>query len=53
MARFFDGLPRASLLLVTMKGVLRLNSDDIYFPNALEIVNNYFIENEKNSIVSI
>ena len=52
---YFISEPDDGLYFAMNKGIQKatgdiigiLNSDDIYFPNALEIVNNYFIENEK------
>jgi len=52
---YFISEPDEGLYFAINKGLKKatgdiigiLNSDDIYFPNALEIVNSYFVENEK------
>ena len=52
---YFISEPDEGLYFAMNKGLKKatgdiigiLNSDDIYFPNALEIVNSYFVENEK------
>ena len=52
---YFISEPDQGLYFAMNKGIQKatgdiigiLNSDDIYFPNALEIVNKYFVKNEK------